>query len=92
MCLFNPNAEIVNKEILSKKIENDFNLDPVILISDTNLTYKTSSPQECFDLVKNGSNFDNGKKIDLKFPPLVNLSYFLVVLFVVPIYLKESNE
>tara|TARA_Y100001970_G_scaffold278415_1_gene384064 strand:- start:272 stop:1942 length:1671 start_codon:yes stop_codon:yes gene_type:complete len=92
MCLFNPNAEIVNKEILSKKIENDFNLDPVILISDTNLIYKTSSPQECFDLVKNGSNFDNGKKIDLKFPPLVNLSYFLVVLFVVPIYLKESNE
>ena len=61
MCLFNPNAEIVNKEILSKKIENDFNLDPVILISDTNLIYKTSSPQECFDLVKNGSNFDNGK-------------------------------
>ena len=92
MCLFNPNAEIVNKEILSKKIENDFNLDPVILISDTNLIYKTSSPQECFDLVKNGSNFDNGKKIDLKFPPLVNLSYFLVVLFIVPIYLKESNE
>ena len=92
MCLFNPNAEIVNNEILSKKIENDFNSEPVILIIDNNLIYETTSSQECFDLVKNGSDFNYGKKTDLKFPPLVNLAYFLLVLFAVPIYLKERNE
>tara|TARA_B100000674_G_scaffold495618_1_gene523526 strand:- start:2863 stop:4530 length:1668 start_codon:yes stop_codon:yes gene_type:complete len=90
MCLYNPLAESVNAQTIEKKDEVNYNLNPIDIKNNDGSTYTTKSSQECINLIKEGSEFDNKLYENLRRPPFINLLYFLIAFFINPYFLKRE--
>ena len=90
MCLYNPLADSVNAQTIEKKDEVNYNLNPIDIKNNDGSTYTTKSSQECINLIKDGSKFDNKLYESLRRPPLINLLYFLIAFFINPYILKRE--
>ncbi len=91
MCLYNPLSERVNFQTLDKKQELNYDLNPINLINSDGAVYSPKNPQNCVQLVKEGSNFDNKLYDKLRRPPMVNMIYFLIAFFATPVVLKRES-
>ena len=69
MCLYNPLADSVNAQTIEKKDEVNYNLNPIDIKNNDGSTYTTKSSQECINLIKDGSKFDNKLYESLRRPP-----------------------
>ena len=86
-----PFSERVNFQTLDKKQELNYDLNPINLINSDGAVYSPKNPQNCDQLVKEGSNFDNKLYDKLRRPPMVNMIYFLIAFFATPVVLKRES-
>jgi hypothetical protein len=90
-CMHNLYSDRISSTVLDKPQKQKFSDSNHTLIDKSGELYKPVNQNDCYDAINSGFRNINSKYTNLKSPPIVNITYFLISILFSPMLLWKRN-